>query len=153
MRAFAIVFALVSACGGGSKGPEGPAPTLEAMPILGLEGAGLGDSLDEVKAAFPLAEVEGDDLWIEEATVEQRPASIGFLFEGGALRSATVSFGKVCDEAEELGASLDRRFGKRTSAEPGIAAWSRGGWDVALYCHADATIMWLRLDVRPSPTF
>jgi hypothetical protein len=153
MRELAVVLVTVCACGGGSKGPEGPAPTLAAMPIVGLEGAGLGDSVDEVMAAFPLAQVEGDDLWLEEATVEQRPASVGFRFEGGGLRTATVSFGPICDDAEKLGAILDRRLGKRTSAEPGIAAWSRGGWDVALYCHVDDRMIWLRLDVRPSPTF
>jgi hypothetical protein len=152
MRPLAILI-VVAACGGSSKPPP-PAPVSDTMPIAGLEAVKRGASAADVAAVFPTAEAGGeDDLWVEVATIEERQASLGLLFEDGALRSATVAFTDPCDQLDVVAKPLDVRLGKRTSAEPGVAAWSHAGWDVALYCASGDTGDWLRMDVRPAASF
>jgi hypothetical protein len=121
------------------------------MPIAGLEAVKRGDSYAEVGAAFPTAEPGGDDdLWVEGVMIEARPASVGLLFDRGALRGAAIAFDDPCDQLDAVATGLDAKLGKRTSAEKGIAAWSHAGWDVALYCAISDTDAYLRLDVRPA---
>jgi hypothetical protein len=147
-----VAAALLAGCGGKSKGPP-PVQPPGPMPIAGLDQLERGDSPGEVQVLFPGATVEGDDLWLEEATVEGRPASVGFHFQDGGLRGATVAFAAPCDQLDAIAGALDQRLGKRTSAEEGIAAWSKARWDIALYCAQAEEGDWLRLDVRPGADF
>ena len=149
MRAFALVVTVV-ACGGASKPATGPSTKAGAVPLVGLEGASFGDRVERITAAFPGAYAEGDRVWHEKAWVENRPAVVMFALERGALRSLTVAFDTDCDVLDDLAAQLDAHLGKRTDAETGIAAWSRGGWDLALYCANSDAGDYLRLDARPA---
>ena len=152
MRSLAISLALLG-CGGSGKPPP-PAPSgPPTFPVAGLEGIELGDPMLDVIAVFPTAEPEGTDLWIEGVTIEERPASVGLIFAEGTLRSAAVAFDDPCDQAGAIAAGLDARLGERASSEPGIAAWSHGRWDLALYCATGPTGDYLRLDVRPRAAF
>jgi hypothetical protein len=151
MRAIAIAaFVAVAACGGTSKPTAGPTTHAGAVPLVGLEAASFGDSVEGITAAFPGAQAEGDRVWLEHAWVENLPAVVMFDFERGSLRTLTVAFDTECDLIDDLGALLDGRLGKRTNSEADIAAWNHSGWDLALYCANSDAGEFPRLDVRPS---
>jgi len=147
-----VVLVAVAACGGPSK--PAAAPTVAgAVPIAGLEAASLGDTAAQLEAAFPVASLEGDRVWLEHAQVESLPAVVMFDVSGGGLRTVTVAFDSGCDVLDDLGHALDAELGKRSSAEAGIAAWSHAGWDIALYCATGSAGRFPRLDVRPAARF
>lgn len=147
MREFAIVVALVSACGGGSKRPEGLAPTLEEMPIVGLERVHLGDSMDTVIAAFPGAQTIDDTEVSIDVPVEGLPATTSIFFDADGVRAVSTTFGEVCDDSQALFAALDARFGPVT-IESYTPTWRHGSWVVELECHSADTMGWLGLRVR-----
>ncbi len=150
---FAIVASGAAACGGGTKPPAAPASNAGAVPLAGLEAASFGDTAAEIEAAFPDAELQGEQVWLERAEVEGVPAVVMFAFDHGALHTVTVAFDLPCELIGQLGEVLDEKLGKRTSAEAGIAAWSHAGWDAALYCASGKADEFPRLDLRPAATF
>src|SRR5512145_2058951 len=116
----ALLLATLAACGS-SPTPKPPAPPSLTMPIAGLEAVKRGDSHEAVAAAFPTAEPGGDDdLWVEDAIIETRPASVGLLFEDGGLRGAAIAFDDPCDQLDAVATGLDAKLGERTSAQEGI---------------------------------
>lgn len=153
MRAlvFSVIVTVTAACGGGGSRPAAPAGASDAMPIVGLEEVRRGDSVDALRGRFG-GELEGDALWVEEAAVEQLPASVAFRFDADGLRGATVAY-RGCGHLDDLARDLDARLGKRTPSETGIAAWSTSAWDLALYCDTGGASPFTRLDIHPRAAF
>jgi hypothetical protein len=149
----ATVACSVVACGGGHKPAAAPASNAGAVPLAGLEAATFGDPLEEIEAAFPGAELQSDHLWLEDVEVEGIPAVVMLGFDHGALRTVTVAFDLSCDLFGQLAEVLDAKLGARTNSEPGIAAWNRAGWDLALYCATGDAGEFPRLDARPAAVF
>jgi len=151
VRATALLVTM-AACGAGHPRAVAPDGADAAIPIIGLEAVHRSDSLDTVRRRLGGEPAEGG-LWIEDLSIEGRAASVGLRYTSDALTGVTVAFHSDCDAIAGLASTFDDRLGARTSAEPGIAAWSHAGWDLALSCDTSRGEGWPRLDIHPAAGF